>query len=366
MQGFLSGTFLVTGGTGFLGSHLVPLIISNGGRVRLFCRTEPKGFFFFFFFFPFFSFFFAFFLPLELSFDAEVALGSLSDVSALTSACRGCVGVFHLAGEVIHSREESGVRSMWETNVVGTECVMKAAAAAGCKRVVYASSSGVVGCATSFATVATDDFAYCSAIVKNWPYYVSKIEAERRALALASSSGVELVCMRPTMMWGPGDDRFRSTKLVLSFVTRHLPFIPPGGSSMVDIRDVALAFVVAMVKGVNGASYLLGSYNATMVQLFSLLEQMTGVAKPSLSVPAWVARSGALALDFFNRRVKGKYDPSVDPVRAEMGSHFWSISSEAAKRDLGFSPRPIKDTIRDTLKYMKANNPDLVRIKSKL
>ncbi len=296
----------------------------------------------------------------------EIALGSLSDVNALTIACKGCVGVFHLAGEVIHSREAGGARSMWETNVVGTECVMKAASAAGCKRVVYASSSGVVGCATEFAKVASDESEYCSNIVQNWPYYVSKIEAERRALKIAASSGVELVCMRPTMMWGPGDDRFRSTKLILSFVTRHLPFIPPGGSSVVDIRDAATAFVHAMVKGKNFGTYLLGSYNATMFDLFSLLEQMTGVAKPSVSVPAWVARSGAVALDFFNRRVRGKYDPSVDPVRAEMGSHFWSISSTGAKRDLGFAPRPIKDTIRDTLTFMKTRNPELVKLKAKL
>lgn len=296
----------------------------------------------------------------------EVFLGSLTDLTALTEACRGCVGVFHLAGEVIHSREEAGVRSMWETNVVGTERVVRAAAASGVKRVVYASSSGVVGCASTFASVATDDSPYCSDIVKDWPYYVSKIEAERRALGLGESLKLEVICMRPTMMWGPGDDRFRSTKLLLSFITRHLPFIPPGGSSVVDIRDVAVAFVSAMAKGKSGATYLLGGYNATMLQLFTLLENMTGVAKPSIAVPAWVARSGAVVLDLFNRKIRGKYDPSVDPVRAEMGSHFWSISSDAAKRDLQFAPRPIKDTIRDTLQYMKSHNPELFRIKAKL
>jgi dihydroflavonol-4-reductase len=255
---------------------------------------------------------------------------------------------------------------MWETNVEGTECVMRAALAAQCKRVVYASSSGVVGCAATFEAVATDGSPYCSEIVRYWPYYVSKIEAERRALKfVAASPSLELVCMRPTMMWGPGDDRFRSTKLVLSFVTRHLPFIPPGGSSVVDIRDAAAAFLTAMTQGKSGATYLLGAYNATMLQLFELLERVTGVAKPAMSVPAWVAQSGAVALDFFNRRVRGAYDPSVDPVRAEMGSCFWSISSEAAKRDLGFAPRPVRVTVADTLKYMAQHNPQL-RLKANL
>ncbi len=338
-------TYLVTGGTGFLGSHLVPLILAERNRVRLYCRKAPAN--------------------EDVPAGAEVAVGSLTDVEALTAACRGCEGVFHLAGEVVHSREESGARRMWVTNVEGTECVMKAALAAGCRRVVYASSSGVVGCAGSFGAVATDSSPYCSDIVQYWPYYVSKIEAERRARSFAAASGLELVCMRPTMMWGPGDDRFRSTKLVLSFVTRHLPFIPPGGSSVVDIRDAAQAFLVAMTRGRSGASYLLGAYNGTMLQLFELLERLTGVPKPAFSVPGWVARSGAVALDFVNRRVRGNYDPSVDPVRAEMGCHFWSISSDAARRDLGFSPRPIRVTIADTLSFMAAKNPQL-KLRAKL
>lgn len=82
------------------------------------------------------------------------------------------------------------------------------------KKVVYASSSGVVGCSLDSSFCATEDSPYCEEIAANWPYYRGKIEAERDAIAYAEKHGVELMCMRPSMMWGPGDDRFRSTKLV--------------------------------------------------------------------------------------------------------------------------------------------------------
>ena len=242
---------------------------------------------------------------------------------------------------------------------------MRAAQEAKCKRVVYASSSGVVGCSANPGFVATDSSPYCSKIAERWPYYKSKIEAERHALEFAAKNDVELVCMRPTMMWGPGDDRFRSTKLILSFLTRHLPFVPPGGVSWVDIRDAAEAFVNAMFKGKSGGKYLLGARNCSTLQLFELLETLTGVARPALSVPGWAAQSGAVMLDWVNRNVRGSYDPSVDPVRAEMGCHFWNISSKGARIDLGFSPRRPEDTIRDTVKFIRGMKPEL-KTRSKL
>jgi nucleoside-diphosphate-sugar epimerase len=82
------------------------------------------------------------------------------------------------------------------------------------KKVVYASSSGVVGCSLDSTFCATEDSPYCEEIAAHWPYYRGKIEAERDAISYAENYGVELMCMRPSMMWGPGDDRFRCTKLV--------------------------------------------------------------------------------------------------------------------------------------------------------
>ena len=255
---------------------------------------------------------------------------------------------------------------LWETNVVGTMNVMRAAHAAGCRRVVYASSSGVVGCSLDPDVVASDSSPYCEEVVQHWPYYVSKIEAEREARAFAAKHDIELVCMRPTMMWGPGDDRYRSTKLVLSFLTRHLPFIPPGGVSWVDVRDVAAAFVNGMERGRPGSTYLLGARNCSTFELFNLLQKLSGVPRPAISVPSWFARSGATGIDWFNRKIRRNYDASVDPVRAEMGCHFWNISSISAEEDLSFFPRPFQETAKETIDFIRKNEPTLFKINSKL
>jgi len=124
--------FLVTGGTGFLGMHLLAELAARGCRARLFCRKAP----------------------LQPPPGAEVALGTLTDVDALVEAARGCSGIFHLAGEVLHTRDAQAGRSMWATNVEGTEAVLRAAGTARL-RVVYASTSGVVGCSTTADRVDT-------------------------------------------------------------------------------------------------------------------------------------------------------------------------------------------------------------------
>lgn len=149
-------------------------------------------------------------------------------------------------------------------------------------------------------------------------------------------------------------------------MTRHIPFVPPGGVSVVDIRDVADAFVEAMIVGKGVKTYLLTALNCSTLELFNLLESLTGVSKPRLSAPAFVAKNGAFLLDLINRRVRGKYDPSVDPVRGEMSCHWWSAASLSAQEDLGFRPRPIKSTIMDTVAFIRKHHPDVAKVRARL
>ena len=214
----------------------------------------------------------------------------------------------------------------------------------------------MIGCGKHKDFMAKDGDAYCKEVTQYWPYYDSKIKAEMHAIEYAHKNNVELVCLRPTMMFGPRDLRFRSTHTLLSFLDRKVPFIPSGGVSFVDVRDVAQSFVAAMeLKEALGQTYLLGAKNYTLYEFFTNLEALTGVKKPLLTVSAPVARTGAVVLDFLNRKVRGKWEASIDPVRAEMAGCFWYINSDKAKKELAFRPRSPNETLRDTLKWMVAN-----------
>uniref|UniRef100_A0A6B2LL93 NAD-dependent epimerase/dehydratase domain-containing protein n=1 Tax=Arcella intermedia TaxID=1963864 RepID=A0A6B2LL93_9EUKA len=131
--------------------------------------------------------------------------GSILDEESVLKASEGVDGIFHLAAQVIHSRLPAHADTVRASAVVGTMNVMRAASKVKC-RVVYASTSGTVGCSRT-PTTANDSSPYVTEIVKHWPYYMAKIEAEMKAKKFAKEKGVELVIIRPTMMFGPGDDR---------------------------------------------------------------------------------------------------------------------------------------------------------------
>ena len=172
-----------------------------------------------------------------------------------------------------------------------------------------------------------------------------------RAKQFSSDHQIDLIIMKPSMILGPGDDRFRSTQTILSFLERNIPLIPPGGYSFVDVRDVAKGFflkkiiiacITAMVKAKPGSTYLLASKNGTLYELFTILEGLSGVSKPRFFVPGFVVKTGSVFLDFFHRKIRGNWNPSVDPVRGEMGVHYWSVSSDKVTWDFFSNERQKK------------------------
>jgi len=196
-------------------------------------------------------------------------------------------------------------------------------------------------------------------VVKDWPYYIAKIEAEIRSIKYARDNGIELIILRPSMMFGPEDDRFRSTHVILSFLNRKIPVRFNGGISFVDVRDVAKVFKTAMEKGKPGETYLLGSANMSMTQFFETLEEISSVPGPKISPPYFLTYTAVCGIDLFNRKLRRKWESGFDPVRAEMARHFWFISSEKAKKDLGFNPTdPIK-TLQDTVEWIRRNSSQI-------
>ena len=333
-------TILVTGGTGFLGRHLVDKLVERGEDVRVLTRALNR----------------------ELADQGvEVIEGSLENPDDIARAIAGVTQVYHLAGKV--ERDRTRAHEMYAIHVDATRRLFRAlsdqqkAGGPVLKKIVYASSSGTVGVGKSADFIATDASPMAEKIVRNWPYYLSKIYAERVCQHFIKHHELPIVLMRPTLLLGPGDHTQSSTGDVVQFLQKKIPATMPGGISFVDVRDTADAFISAMERGTPGQTYLLGAANITLSDFFQRLEDISGVSAPRLPIPGKAATAGARFLDQALRAI-GK-TPDVDPASVEMAQYFWYIDSSRAEKDLEFRPRPSNETLRDTVHWIRAHHAEV-------
>lgn len=334
-------TTLITGGTGFLGRHLIDALIAGGEKnLRVLTRS----------------------FDLELAdLGVEIIEGSLTDAADLKRAVEGVTRVYHLAGRV--ERDPEHAHKMYALHVDGTRMLLEALKDHKLHKIVVASTSGTVGVGESSDFLAADDAPYADQIVRGWPYYLSKIYAERSCKDAMEKHGLPIVLMRPTLLLGPGDRRQSSTGDVVLFMKKKIPAPMPGGISFVDVRDVAKAFIMAMEKAEPGATYLLGASNLTLVDFFKRLEDITGIKAPWLPVPGKAALFGAKLLDRAHRAIGKRAE--VDPVSVEMAQYFWYIDSSRARNELGWKPRNPNDTLRDTVRWIERFHPELAPQKAR-
>lgn len=316
--------YLVTGATGFLGSELTRLLLSRGHEVVALCRTPQPA--------------------LEAS-GCVVAIGDVLDPASVEAAAAGCDGVFHCAGLVSRKPEDS--QQMWKVHVDGTRHVLDAVKKAGVRRVVVASTSGTVGVSATEQTMSEDDETP-HGLIGRWPYYRSKLYAEQYALK-ANAQDFEVVCVLPSLLLGPGDERGSSTDDVRLFLEKKVQAVPQGGVSFVDVRDAAWALEAAMDKGRAGERYLIGGCNCTVREFFSRLERVSGVKAPWLPMPKSpeTAKQIVRFLDKVIDRLGGA--SLVDEESVDIAQHYWWIDWSKAQRELGFEPRDVSETLQDTV-----------------
>jgi dihydroflavonol-4-reductase len=309
--------YLVTGATGFLGSHLVLSLESWGHDVVPFARSTG---------------------------------GDVLDPASVRAAADRCDGAFHCAGKV--SRKPGDAEELYRLHVEGTKNVLDACAAAGVPRVVVASTSGTVAVSEDPKHVATEDDPTPLGVVSRWPYYRSKIFAERAALE-HNDGKLAVVCVNPSLLLGPGDLRGSSTEDVRLLLEGAIPAVPAGGLSFVDVRDAADAMRLAMDRGRGGERYLVGACNLTVRDFFGRIARIADVRAPWLPMPRSreIARLGARAMEQLAARVGFV---AVDAESVEMGQCFWYLDASKAERELGWSPRDPNVTLYDTVEDLRA------------
>lgn len=319
---------LVTGATGFLGSHLTPLLLERGDAVRVLARSPEAA-------------------AEALDEGVEVVSGEVESPESLGAAVEGVRQVFHLAGRV--SRDPEAADSLRRVHVDGVRHLAAAAREAGVRRLVLVSTSGTIAVSEHPEPETDEEAPVPIRLIGRWPYYRSKWLQEQ---ALRGAAGdLEVVTVNPSLLLGPGDRRLSSTGDVLRFLSGQISVIPPGGLNFVDVRDAAAATVAAMDKGRAGERYLVGGENWTFAEFFAALAEVSGVGAPRISLPKRLYTAGGLLAEEVARQF-GR-EPAVDRVSREMAGVFWYFRSDKAARELGHAPRDGRATLRDTVRWLE-------------
>jgi dihydroflavonol-4-reductase len=305
-----------------LGAHLVRVLKAEGHELVLASRSggEVEG------------------LPVQ-------ALDVLN-AKAVEDSARGCAGAFLATGKV--SRDRDAGEELHRAHVLATRSALAGLREALVRRVVVASTSGTLAVSASAEQIADEGGRVPLELVARWPYYRSKLYAEREALE-ANAADFEVILVNPSLLLGPGDLRESSTGDIRLFLERAIPAIPGGGIAFVDVRDAARGMWLAFERGRPGERYILNAKNMTLAAFFQRLERIAGVKAPGLRMP----RSRPLALGvnrLFSKALRAiGGEPPVDEVSVEMAQYFWYCNSAKAERELGFSARDPGETLRETV-----------------
>jgi nucleoside-diphosphate-sugar epimerase len=315
----------VTGGTGFIGGHVVRRLRERGDEVVCLVRTREKG------------------EPL-VELGCEIVEGDLADVAAIHSGMKGADAVIHGAAVYEVGIPKSQHQAMYDANVLGTERVLRAALEEQVPRVVYVSTVGAFG--NTHGQVVDETYEHPGADFTSY-YEETKYQAHRVARKLIDE-GLPCVIVQPGGVYGP-DDHSALGAQINQFLAGRLPLLPfPDlGMNMVHVEDVAEGVLLALEKGTIGESYVLGGQITTMRELIQTTGRVAGRKAPRRSMPTGLLKAmtpfGPLV-----GKVMGQPPNLSELIRSADGVTFWARHDKAIER-LGYSPRGLEEGLRETL-----------------
>ncbi|WP_216870595.1 NAD-dependent epimerase/dehydratase family protein [Modestobacter excelsi] len=322
---------LVTGATGFLGSAVVRRLNERGVRPRVLELRDSD--------------------PVLLGqLDVEVADGDLEDPLSLTAACAGIDTVLHADFEVRMGGGPRTVAEMRRVNVLGSERLLGAAAAAGVQTAVVISSALAVG--VNNRAEPLDESADPAAHVLDLPYAVLRREAERASLALARP-GFAVMAVCPSFTLGPEDPvGAPANKLLSAVIAGRMRAAVPVGFGCLDVRDFADGMLLAAERGQSGRRYLLSGENVTSGGFLEQAAAIAGVPAPRFQLPPALLHA-AVAVVGLASRLRRREPPVTRDVLQIIGRYAW-YDTARARAELGWSPRPLARTLEDTVAWLRA------------
>jgi dihydroflavonol-4-reductase len=258
---------------------------------------------------------------------------------------QGCQVLFHVAAH--YSLWQADREQLYRCNVRGTRNILAAARQAGVERTVYTSSVAAIGTGKAGASVDETHQSPVETLVGD--YKKSKYWAEQEARKTAQA-GQDIVIVNPTSPIGPYDIKPTPTgDIILRFLQRNMPFYLDTGLNFVHVRDVAWGHLLALQKGKTGQRYILGNQNLTLKALLDQLEQITGLAAPQHSIPAWIPYSVAWLDEKLLARL-GK-PPSVPLDGVRMAKQYMFYSSNKAIQELELPQTSISTALTDAVDW---------------
>ncbi|NPA95024.1 MAG: NAD-dependent epimerase/dehydratase family protein [Thermodesulfobacteria bacterium] len=319
----------VTGGTGFVGSSLVRLLLEDGYDVGVLVReksnlTNLEG------------------LPVTLHY------GDLKDKDSLKKALKGYDFLFHVAADYrlwVPKPDE-----IYENNVKGTKNIMDAAGHTGIKRIVYTSSVATLGLNEDGSPADEETPVSFSDMIGH--YKKSKFLAEKAVKELVDAGKIDAVIVNPSTPVGPRDIRPTPTgRMILEAAQGKMPAYVDTGLNIVHVDDVSRGHILALKKGKTGRRYILGGENMTLKEIFETISEITGTPPPRIKLPHNLILPLAYLFEMVSRITGTEPLATVDGVKLSKKKMFFS--SRRAEKELGYSHRPARQAIRDAVEWFK-------------
>ena len=326
-------TTLVTGATGFLGSAVVRALLDRGEAVRVLVRRESDR------------------RNIE-GLDVELTEGNLNDPQSLRNAVKGCRVLYHAAAD--YRLWVKDPQELYETNVAGTRELLRLASEADVERIVYTSNVATLGRepsgrpADEQTPVTIDDMT--------GHYKRSKFLAEEGVNRLVREEKIPVVIFNPFTIIGPRDIRPTPTGRMVEEAARgRIPAFVDTGLNVVHVDDVAAGHVQAHEHGQIGERYFLGGDDMMLREILEEIATLVGRSPPRIRLPRSVVLPVAYIAEFAARIRRSRAEPLVTVDGIKMSKTFMFFSSEKAKKDIGYSPRPGREALADAVEWLRVH-----------
>ncbi|CAN5150998.1 NAD-dependent epimerase/dehydratase family protein [soil metagenome] len=313
---------VITGGAGFIGSHLVKLLATTGETLRV---VEKPGV-----------------NVNHLPSTIDIAFADITDRVAVRQALRGATSVYHLAADPNLWAARRG--HFHRVNFLGTVNVLEEAVAAGAERILHCSTESILTRVVQATPIAEDQVVPLCEVIG--PYCRSKYLAERHAFRMAKQVA-PIVVVNPTLPVGPGDrGRSPPTRMMLDFLTHGRPAYIDAELNLIDVRDVATGMMRAMAVGEYGRRYLLGSESWSVKRIFDFLAELTRKPPPKWKVPYAGALAVAYVSEFLADTVT-KQSPAATITGVKLTRRRMTFDASRSLAALGLVPRPVSESLRE-------------------